>query len=167
MNYYAGIGSRSTPLEVLGLMIDYADQLARAGWCLRSGGADGADTAFETAGTTGAHQIYLPWPRFNGRSGPSCHVVGDESSLRAVAEQYHPAWHACSRGARALHTRNVAQVLGFPIGEASRFVLCWTPGGTGSGGTGQALRIAKAYRVPVFDLAVVRPTIDELLAYGR
>jgi hypothetical protein len=33
----------------------------------------------------------------------------------------------------------------------SRFVLCWTPEGSGSGGTGQALRIARHYGVQIID----------------
>jgi predicted Rossmann fold nucleotide-binding protein DprA/Smf involved in DNA uptake len=43
---YAGIGSRETPKEVLKSMTNYAKELSATGWVLRSGGADGADTAF-------------------------------------------------------------------------------------------------------------------------
>ncbi|NMA16004.1 MAG: hypothetical protein GX935_02005, partial [Erysipelotrichia bacterium] len=31
------------------------------------------------------------------------------------------------------------------------FIICWTKNGSGSGGTGQAIRIAKAYDIPIFD----------------
>jgi predicted Rossmann fold nucleotide-binding protein DprA/Smf involved in DNA uptake len=44
---YAGIGSRSTPPETLPLIESIAARLAEKGWVLRSGGADGADSAFE------------------------------------------------------------------------------------------------------------------------
>ena len=43
---YAGIGSRATPGFVLADMTKMAGWLARTGWHLASGGADGADTAF-------------------------------------------------------------------------------------------------------------------------
>jgi len=45
--YYAGIGSRKTPPDILALMEACAYKLARYGWNLRSGGAPGADQAFE------------------------------------------------------------------------------------------------------------------------
>jgi len=45
--YYAGIGSRSTPDNVLGIMEKLGIVLAKKGFILRSGGADGADKAFE------------------------------------------------------------------------------------------------------------------------
>jgi hypothetical protein len=35
----------------------------------------------------------------------------------------------------------------------SKFVVCWTPGGLLKGGTAQAMRIAHAYGIPVFNLA--------------
>lgn len=152
MRYYAGIGSRETPPEVLELMTSVARALQAAGWRLRSGGADGADSAFAQGAGPDA-DIYLPWPGFNNvNDGIAC---GDVPWMRAIAETFHPAWGSCKRGARALHTRNVAQVLGHVIdGPRSEMVICWTRNGSGQGGTGQAIRIARHYGVPVFDLAI-------------
>ena len=45
--YYAGIGSRETPGLMLGAFARIGEFLAKKGYTLRSGGADGADTAFE------------------------------------------------------------------------------------------------------------------------
>ena len=44
---YTGIGSRETPTAILDLMIAIGGVLAQRGFTLRSGGADGADDAFE------------------------------------------------------------------------------------------------------------------------
>ena len=44
---YAGIGSRRTPPEILRLMERMALILSGAGYTLNSGGAKGADSAFE------------------------------------------------------------------------------------------------------------------------
>lgn len=44
---YAGIGSRETPLSMLRTMTKVADMLAKKGYTLNSGGAIGADVAFE------------------------------------------------------------------------------------------------------------------------
>lgn len=61
-----------------------------------------------------------------------------------------------------LHARNCYQVLGADLRTPTQFVICWTPRGSGEGGTGQALRIAKAYNIPIFDLAI--PAIKEQLS---
>jgi hypothetical protein len=155
---YAGIGSRETPPDVLELMGALAYRLAE-GWTLRTGAADGADSAFEeghvaAAGVSGL-EVYLPWPGFNGHDDLG--VARFEPQLQAfdIASSFHPAWDRCSRGAQALHARNVHQVLGRDVDLADpvKFVVCWTRGGAGGGGTGQALRIARHYHVPIYDLA--------------
>ena len=68
--YYAGIGSRSTPDNVLGIMEKLGIVLAKKGFILRSGGADGADKAFEKGCdlASGQKEIYLPWKGFNGNN---------------------------------------------------------------------------------------------------
>ena len=60
---YAGIGARKTPGGVLVLMREVGAILARDGWMLRSGGAEGADSAFEAGAKSagGAREIFLPW----------------------------------------------------------------------------------------------------------
>jgi len=134
---YAGIGSRQTPLPVMDLMTEMARLLDARGFTLRSGGAIGADTAFERGATK--KEIYL-----------AEQAISPEAF--ALAEIYHPAWHRCDQWARRLHARNCYQVLGRDLRTPARFVLCWTQGGTGRGGTGQAIRIARAHGVPVFDM---------------
>jgi hypothetical protein len=58
--------------------------------------------------------------------------------------------------------RNAYQVLGMDLKTKSDFLVCWTVSGAtdlssneiirNSGGTGQAMRIAKAYGIPFFNL---------------
>ena len=144
--YYAGIGSRSTPPAMLAVMKRVAERLDARGFTLRSGGAQGADQAFASGSTRSA--IYIPWPGF--AEGGYVAPVSDEAV--AIASAAHPAWDRCSMAARKLHVRNVYQVLGTDLRTPSEFIVCWTEGGSGSGGTGQAIRIAKARGIPVFDL---------------
>lgn len=146
---YAGIGSQSTPEPVLDLMTRLARRLCARGYVLRSGGAKGADTAFEAGSTVGASEIYLPWPRFRGHASELCHP---KDAAFELAQKFHPAWHRCSIAARKLHARNVYQVLGPDLDSPSVFVLCWTVDGQATGGTGQAMRIAKAYDIEIFNL---------------
>lgn len=153
MIYYTGIGSRKTPLDICDLMTQIARELARRGLILRSGGAVGADQAFE-AGAGELKRIYR-----SGDASPAAHEI---------AERFHPAWYMCSPYARSLHARNVHQILGDEVEnpELSEGVVCWTPDGSldgstrTSGGTGQALRIAVAYGVHVTNLA--RPDHREM-----
>jgi hypothetical protein len=66
---YLGAGSRESPPDILALMRRIAAALAHRGWALRSGGAPGADTAFEEGARAAGSRIglYLPWRGFAGR----------------------------------------------------------------------------------------------------
>ena len=151
MKYYTGIGSRDTPEHVLEEMTQLAREFGKRGWTLRSGGASGADTAFEEG--AGAKEIYLPWAGFNGNDSKLYQPAGKESF--EIAARFHPAWERCSDTVRKLHARNVHQVLGQDLKTLSEVVVCWTHGGNLVGGTAQALRIAKHYDIPIFNLGCV------------
>ncbi len=154
MRTYAGIGARATPQPILQLMTRCSFALAKRGYLLRSGHADGADSAFE-AGAGNNAEIYLPAPRWRG-SPSALHpeVIGPVIWHRArmIAAKHHPAFATLSEFVQNLHTRNVFQVLGRDLTAPSEFVLCWTPTGEAEGGTGQAIRIAIAHNVPVYNL---------------
>jgi hypothetical protein len=152
MNFYTGIGSRETPIHILAEMTNLARNLELCGWTLRSGGAKGADSAFE-AGVSDPHnaKIYLPWQRFAHNPSGLFHISPE---AYAMAESFHPAWNRCGIAARKFHARNCYQVLGADLNTPSRMVICWTPGGKVAGGTGQAMRIAKHYNIPIFNLAL-------------
>lgn len=156
--YYAGIGSRETPPEILREFKALAEDLAARGYCLRSGGADGADSAFEEGcdRIDGPKQIFLPWDGFNGRRADRTKGVFSGAGPKAIAlaAQHHPAWRSCGRGARALHARNGYQILGPNLEAPVEFVVCWTIDGSGKGGTGQALRIAAVCSIPVYDFGL-------------
>jgi hypothetical protein len=70
----------------------------------------------------------------------------------AIAMLFHPNWQACNEFARTAHARNTAIILGERCDKPVDCVICWTPGGAIAGGTGQALRIAAGYNIPVFNL---------------
>lgn len=148
---YTGIGSRQTPDFAQQLMFDVAVYLAERNITLRSGHADGADLAFERGADSvgGPKEIYLPWSGFNGATQ---HVGPPPQAWLDLAAKYHPAWNRCKDGAKKLHARNMPQVLGAQLSNPSMFVICWTINASGSGGTGQALRLANDYRISVFDI---------------
>jgi hypothetical protein len=151
MMYYTGIGSRSTPEDILKDMTNIATNLELSGFTLRSGGANGADSAFE-AGVSDPRNadIYLPWSGFNRNTSALFDITQEALDM---AKAFHPAWDRCSPAARKFHARNCYQVLGRYLDQPSDFVLCWTPGGAWTGGTAQALRIAYAHKIPIFNMS--------------
>ena len=74
-----------------------------------------------------------------------------------LAKKYHPNWPACGKLARQFHARNMHQVLGPDLKSPSDFVICWTKDGKASGGTGQAIRVAEDFNIPVFNLKNMEP----------
>lgn len=156
---YAGIGSRTTPPEVLKKMEAAGRAMAVLGFTLRSGGAEGADEAFERGCDlrNGAKEIYLPWQHFRKNPSP---LFGSTKEARAIAKQYHPNWEVLGDRARDFMGRNSFQILGRDLQTPVTFVLCWTPGGKTIGGTGQALRIAEDRGIPIINFAT--HTDDEI-----
>lgn len=148
--YYTGIGSRECPSEICAKMTKLAKYLAGKKYILRSGGADGADKAFEQGvWVPRLKEIYLPWKGFNGSNSL---LFISHPDAEAIAKKYHPRWNDLGSGAKKLHTRNVHQILGKDLKTPSKFVICWTSDGKISGGTGQAMRIAKDMNIPIFNL---------------
>lgn len=160
MKTYAGIGSRQTPPQMLDLMADLAQTLATRGYTLRSGHAPGADQAFERGASTCA-EVYLPWASFERavRCDADYQQAAPSPEALQLAAQHHPAWDRLKPGARSLHARNCHQILGRDLNNPVSFVVCWTRDGAttnpgpSTGGTGQALRLANAHSIPVFNLA--------------
>lgn len=134
--YYAGIGSRETPRHVLSIMEGIAKRL-RGEYTLRSGGAIGADSAFEK-GAGENKEIFYP--------------KDATSESIALAKTFHPAWENCNEYVRYLMGRNMQILFGKHLDRPVDFIVCWTENGEEAGGTGQALRAAKAHNIKVFNL---------------
>lgn len=156
--YYAGIGSRDCPLEVLKAMNSLASWLSKRGYILRSGGAEGSDRAFEEGCdlADGKKEIFLPWRKFNNSNSnlylwENLFEYYNQSEMVEIARKYHPYFDKLKDGAKRLIIRDAFQVLGGNLDNPSDFIICYTKNGSGSGGTGQAIRIAKGYNIPVFD----------------
>jgi hypothetical protein len=163
--YYAGIGSRETPREVCLYMTSIAKKLASLGYTCNSGGADGADSAFER-GAVVNRQIYLPWDGFNKRTVANMIKLHGEGSYLVppfnpdLVHKYHPKPDALSDAGWKFMSRNSYQVLGKDLNTHVEFVLCWTKDGKLIGGTSFAIRIAKDYNIPVFNLGTQKSIIE-------
>lgn len=165
-SFYTGVGSRETPQEVMFTISELARDLRLFGYVLRSGGAQGADTAFAEGAGSESH-IYTPWRGFVSGKAQLAAPTIDAYRLAATV---HPAWSRLSGGARALHARNCHQVLGDDLKTPSDFLICWTADGCTSertrtkntGGTATAIVLADRNGIPVFNL--VDPRAKDRLA---
>lgn len=143
----AGIGSRTTPAPIQAKMADMFEWFAQQGFMMRSGGANGADKACEEG-----------WDRIPDAARGVKEIYTAEKPLEAwwiaCAEHFHPNWPACTEYARKLHARNTPIVLGpnENLAHKSDAVVCWTKNGKDHGGTGQGIRIANHFQIPVFNL---------------
>lgn len=172
LKFYAGIGSRRTPLHIRDAMTEVASHLECIGWTLRSGNARGADQAF-AAGVKEAAQIWLPWSSFEKEfqlehPNHDYREVSDYDmeAITSVAA-FHPSASSLTDAGHKFMARNYRQVIGNEEPD-SQFILCWTPDGKPVGGTAQAIRIADSRKIPVinmFDFETADNVIDHLLIW--
>lgn len=153
----ACIGSREVPKDIQYNLIDIGRYLARKGYTVSTGNANGADFFF----AFGAHEInptlvefHLPWENYNKtyiQDGNRVIIDGNRLDYAKIAAELHPNWHACSQGAKRLHTRNVGIVLGctqviaYPRMDNKNNPI---------GGTAMGIRVAQKYNIKVLNLAI-------------
>lgn len=173
LKHYTGVGSRETPLEMMKVISSLAERLAGEGFILRSGAADGADTAFEDGHNNwrwsdvwdynpdALKEIFIAWNGFSDRNekedGVYCLKGEIVQEAEEIASSVHPAWDRLSRGAKALHSRNCFQVLGKDLRTPSKFLVCYAPvdkHGVPKGGTRTAWVLARLWNIPCFNLAI-------------
>ena len=153
---YAGIGSRGTPTHVLDIMGRSAEALARMGYCLRTGACIGADQAFAKGALRGYGRVVLclPWSNYEKSWIRGLHgdihleVLDTRVHTEAVdsVKKFHPNPAALKQSVIKLHARN------YLILNGVQFVICWTPNGEVTGGTGQAIRIAQSRGIKIYNL---------------
>lgn len=91
--YYAGIGSRSTPLWVQKEITRLAKYLDSKNLTLWSGGAPGADTAFAKGAVN--KEVYIPWNKFqklehNGIDVFALNKMPNLEAAQVSVQKYHP-----------------------------------------------------------------------------
>lgn len=147
--FYAGVGSRDTPDDILQLMREFGHLAGQEGWLLRSGGARGADRAFHDGARRSGmpSRIYLSE---TSRLGGDC-LFATTPVHRDTVSTFHPRPDLMNPSGIELMARNACQVFGEDFTNPSRLVVCWTEGGGLKGGTAQAIRMAKAVGMPVLN----------------
>jgi len=164
--HYAGIGSRETPPQVLEQMRKIGTFLAERHYVLRSGGAKGADTAFELGcdNARGMKQIWKPsdnlFPLYEWATDKASEVCWEFPLEKMKAYTI------------SLITRNMYQVYGdsetFEKTIPVDFVVYWSKGnpldkGHDSGGTRYAVREAHNVGIPTYNLRTQKEEFAEVL----
>lgn len=163
---FAGVGSRTLPDEPRKLIKDilwWMDDVLKdrsQNVVIRTGAAPGTDQHFlqECNWFRFHKEIFLPWSTFERGN----YVVDSQTTIFSspsqkayeYAEEFHPAWHNCKSGAKALHARNTHQILGpnVQVKDKVNFVLAYTEDGKMKGGTAQALRLAQHFDIPIYNV---------------
>jgi len=152
---YAGIGSRQTPPDIIKITEDIGTLMAIDGHICNTGAALGADQAFANGANKvrGPIELSLPWGNYEAAWVATLHnknitVFHDKTHTKAAesVHKYHPGAARLTQGAFKLHARN------YLIIEGCSLIICWTPEGKISGGTGQALRLSQDMGIPVMNL---------------
>lgn len=160
-NIYTGIGSRKTPHEVQLWMYKFAVKMCGKGIKLRSGGANGADSAFER-GARREKEIFIHRNGHNGKRHNRLNIALDylapdkQEECYSKAEGIHPGWRNCDDWARGMHARNILQIEGVN-GPLTDFVVYWTEYDgrlNPRGGTATAVNYAKSLGIPTFNLNI-------------
>jgi hypothetical protein len=162
---YAGIGSRDLTPAQREVCVKLGYFLATQGWILHTGNAQGADQAFAEGANLvdpKAVRLFLPWRSYEAaavRDGNQVFSLEQYSPqqidvLNEEAAQYHPAWDRLKQGGQKLMMRNgliiapTAHLVRHPVAV----VLAFPSQKPGGGGTGQGMRLAESYGLPVVDL---------------
>lgn len=160
-------------------MIVFCGWAKRHGHTLRSGSAVGMDSWFERLWGQ-SKEIYIASNgyrpdknshirRYHGVNGAVAHNdASDLSRAERIARRIHPNWKAMKSGGKALHTRNVFQVLGTALDLPSDIIVYYAKfnaeGNEVTGGTRTAVMLAREHNIPEFNL-ILPDDIDRLLAY--
>jgi hypothetical protein len=148
---YAGIGTRNLSPELQKTVKSVGSFLYELGFTLRSGGADGSDSTFESV-SLDRKEIYLPFRGFNGNDSP---LYPPSEMAYHIAKEHHPTWNKLKDVAKSLHARNTHQILGISCDNPVDFVVYVADtdcNGNVLGGTGQAIRLAHSRKIRTFNL---------------
>lgn len=166
MKAYTGIGSRTTPVWCRFAMEDIASKMADKGYTLRSGSAQGADSAFEIGcdRVCGAGDIYIPWKGFGtGKENmfKFYHVLSNAKFEEArdvyLSTGIIKNFDDMKQSVQKLHARNYLQVVGHGMKDRLSKVCIffaevdWVTEEP-TGGTRSAVLLSKHFGVPTYNL---------------
>ena len=170
----AGIGSRDIVdnqqhLDLLTFVIDLIEKSREPIIQVSSGSAPGTDSIFEQIYLSrGRHNdfiSYLPSNGFEGRWVDNrVYKIPNHEKCAYYTETFHPN-KSLKPYVKKLMNRNACQVLGDNLDTKADGIVAYSPGGSKTGGTSQALRIALHFEIPIlnlYDIFITTQDKDEI-----
>lgn len=148
----ACIGTREPTEAALELCESIGRYIAVSGGVVRTGNAAGCDQAFARGANSVDPRLVvlvLPWATYERTAvvpGNQVVVCGDDVAYRELVTRLHPAPHHLTRGAWALHTRNVGIV------APCALTIAYPHRASRPGGTGLGMAVAGHFQIPLLDL---------------
>ena len=151
---YAGIGDTNIPDNIQKLIIMLAEELAKDGYILRTGGAKGADIAFIEGcnKAKGIKEVFYP---------SDLHV---NAKTLKIAKEIHGHWEYCMNKepkpgnkypfAVQAHCRNMKIINGDQLNNPVEFTIAYQDINQVTGGTWQGIKYSQKLGVKVYNLFV-------------
>lgn len=152
------IGSRKTTERIDDISIQLGEKLSNAGLTGYSGGAPGMDSNFMKRYQKELSKIILPSAFSFGLVANGKDLINyqelDYMKARSIAQEVAGNFDGLSESIQHLFSRNVVQVLRETIDNPTDLCLFWAKEQyfCVKGGTAIAIRVARRYNVPCFNL---------------
>lgn len=120
---------------------------------MRSGAAEGADSAFESGHASenpDSMEIYLPWPGFNRNKS---HLIIAPGTDKWAYDMIHRRFEWTERKKSSIQNliaRNMMQIFGRTGDDPVDVVVCWMD--ENGGGTKYAVSVAQDWKIPIRNL---------------
>ncbi len=164
----ATIGSREVSPKTAQILELVGHEIARRGWFVVTGNADGADSKF-AAGANKVNptqvKLFLPWSSYNKNYLKPGNLVepNPKKEWEELARKNHPIYDNLTQGAQKLMLRNAGIIL-----DCDCVLAVLNHKKKGMGGTGAGWRMSEELGKPRLDLAMVEigsPTFDEIFKW--
>jgi hypothetical protein len=161
---YAATGNKEMPESFKPLIQRIGRNLEKAGYMLRTGGMEGLEDVIEKSATK--LELHLPFKDFDGKNSKFTYT---SDFVKGIAKMFHTSFDTLKPVVQTFLAKNVRLVLGKDGKSPALFLVVWTEDGAETaaektfktGNSGNAIAIANAIKIPVFNL--VRPDAERRL----
>ena len=159
---YAATGNKDMPESFKPMIQRIGRNLQEAGLILRTGGMEGLEDVIEKSATK--LEVHLPFKDFDGKQSKFTYT---SDFVKGIAKMFHTSFDTLKPVVQTFLAKNVRLVLGKDGKSPALFLVVWTEDGAETtaektfktGNSGNAIEIANAIKIPVFNLA--RPDAEQ------
>lgn len=152
---YIMTSGRDVPKHIVEQMVELSRSIKESGYVLRIGGLEGGDNVLGELDKDA--ELYLPWKNFSDKVSK---LYFSTEECLALASKFNAKFNEINNSMRSFLGMYTRMVLGKDLKSRVNFIICWTPDGaedsssitTKTGLIAQAIGIASAMKIPVFNL---------------